>query len=197
MKRIALLALAACLGLGGAAADDSEPPYDLEREEFKCESPPFLLERPSDSWVFLKLDVLQERARAEGQDPSGFETLKAQLWWGAAKASIYVRAFPDGVHRREPPTSDLFADGQLEHLQRALSEAELKKRGPAKVGKRLATILEVEGKNAAGDPWLVQEAVVYRPEDLTVFVISLEGPAGERTKDLRKQFKKLLKKVRL
>ena len=37
----------------------------------------------------------------------------------------------------------------------------------------------------------------YRAEDVTIFVISLEGPAGKRTKDLRKQFKKLLKKVKL
>jgi len=196
MKRTACLALAACLALGSALADDSEPPYDLEREELVCESPPFKLERPSDSWVFLKLDVLQERARAEQRDPSSFETLKAQLWWGDAKASIYVRAFGDRVHRREPATSDTFAEGQLQHLLGALGDAELKKRTHAKVSKRVATVLEVQGKNGDGKDWLVQEAVVYRQQDVQIFVISLEGPA-DRAKDLRKQFKKLLKKVRL
>lgn len=197
MIRRATLACAA-LCLVSAFAQDAEPPYDLEREELTCESPPFKLERPSDSWVFLKLDVLQERARAEGQDPTSFETLKAQLWWGAARASIYVRAFGDPVHRREPATSDTFADGQIEHVLRALGQdAKLEKRGHAKVAKRVATVFEVEGQTRDGKPWLVQQAVIYRAEDLQVFVLSLEGPADDRPKDLRKQFKKLLKKVRL
>ena len=185
-----LLALAALAALPALAED--EPPYDVEQEELKSEAPPFKLERPSDSWLFIKLDLLKEQLRKKGEDTSGMQTLKGRLWWGAAKADIYLNVWPspDG-------SEDVEAVGKarLEALQKNLLEPQVKSAKLKPVGKRAAYVFELEGKppRQGAQPITIVQAVVLRPEDKQVFVITLEVAANGRVEDAKKDFQKLLR----
>lgn len=190
----ALVALPA----GALRADDEEPPYDIDQEELESDAPPFKVKRPNDSWVFIDLDAMRERERAAGRDTSGYETLQARLWWGVAKANVFVHAYPYGVNRAEPPTPEELGRPQLEAVQRSLEEAEVKGAGGGRLGRRRAFLFEVEGTNrVSGERVLIMRAITYRPEDNQVFVVSLECAREDMAKDAKKDFAKLLRRIRL
>lgn len=186
-----LLAVAVALPLTPLRAEE-EPPYDVDQKEVVSEKPPFKLERPNDSWLFIKLDKLQERLRARGEDTTGFRNLRARLWWGAAKANLFFFGYAD------PSARDLEALGKarLEQVKGSLLDSKVKSAKMARIGKRPAFVFEVEGRprREGAKPLVVVYAISIREEDAHVFELQLEAEAGnERIKDAREDFQKLLK----
>lgn len=180
------------------AAD--EPPFLEGQDRLDVATPAMRLERPSDSWQFLNLEVLERRAREAHQDVRGYEALKARLWHGTTRSNIFVKAFPDTVHRAEPPAAADLAGPMAENLVAALVEGQLKQQGAVRVGPRAGWIFEVHGRprGARPDapPVAIVSAVVYRPEDHHIFTFTLEGPA-EKITPLKRDLLKLLRKARL
>jgi hypothetical protein len=183
-----------------AAAEPAAPaePF-LQVDKVDVETPPCRIERPSDSWLFLDLEVMRRQAIEQKQDVSGYATLKARLYHGRTRSNIFVKAEADVVHRAEPPKAADLAKPMADGLVAALTDGKLEQQGAARVGAREGWLFEVRGKpkdppNAA--PVVIVRAVVYRPEDHQIFTITLEGPA-EKAADLRKDLLKLLKKVKL
>lgn len=173
-----------------ARAED-DPPYDVEQEELKGESPPFKLERPSDSWLFIKLDALREQIRKQGGDTSGLQNLKGRLWWGAAKANVFLYAYPD----RGEAELEALAKNRLEQIKGNLIEPQVKSFKPARIGKRPAFVFEIEGKppRVGADPVVLVIAMAVRPEDKQVFEVIMEVAGNGRVADAKKDFAKLLK----
>lgn len=192
MNQRALPGLLAVVLLAAPIAAEEEPPYDIEQKEVTSEKPPFKLERPNDSWLFIKLDKLQEQLRAKGEDTTGFRNLRARLWWGAAKANLFLFAYGD------PSAKDLEALGKarLERVKGNLEEAKVKSAKMSRIGKRQAFVFELEGKprRAGAKPLVLMFAISIREEDAHVFEVSMEVEAeNERAKEAREDFQKLLK----
>lgn len=177
---------------------DEEPPFLEGQDRVDVQTPPLRLERPSDSWQFLNLEVLERKARDAGQDVSGYQTLKARLWHGSTRSNIFVHAVPDLVHRAAPPTPAELARPMVEGLVRQLVDGKLEQEGAARVGPRAGWIFEIHGKPRADAPAPVAivRAVTYRAEDHHMFTFTLEGPV-EKIAQLKRDFMKLLKKARL
>ncbi len=209
--RAAVLVAAASLAASGVVLspapvvaqdepDAEDPPFLEGQDRVDVASPAMRLERPSDSWQFLNLEVLERKAREARQDVSGYASLKARLWHGSTRSNIYVHAVPDTVHRAEPPTPADLARPMVEGLVGALVEGKLEQQGAARVGPREAWIFEVHGKprGARPDapPVAIVRAVAYRAEDHHIFQFTLEGPA-EKIGQLKRDFMKFLKKARL
>lgn len=181
-----------------AEPDPDAPPF-LEVDRVDIETPPCRIERPSDSWQFVNLEVMHRKAIEAKQDVSGYVTLKARLFHGRTRTNIFVKVEPDVVHRAEPPKPTDLAKPMIDGFVAALVEGKLVKQGSVQVGAREGWLFEVRGKPrdpAGAPPIVLVRAVVYRPEDHQLFTITLEGPA-DRAADLRKDLLKMLKKTRL
>jgi hypothetical protein len=185
------LLLASSLVLALPAAAEEDPPYDVEQEELKGDAPPFKLERPSDSWLFIKLDVLKEQVQKQGGDTSGFTNLKGRLWWGAAKANLFLYAYPD----RGDAELEAQAKGRLERIKQNLLEPQVKSFKAARIGKRPAFVFEIEGKppRVGADPVVLLVAMASRPEDKQMFEVIMEVAGNGRVEEAKKDFSKLLK----
>ncbi len=197
---LAALSLAlAALAPGAARAEDDpgDAPYFEGLEAVDVQAPPCRIERPSDGWLFLNLEVLAQRARAAGQDARGYEALKARLWRGSARANIYVRAQPDVVARREPATSAELGRATLARMQEAWPGARVVQQGAVRVGRREGFVFELHATPpGAKQPVALVLATVFRPEDNQIFTLSLEVHP-DRLEAVRKDFAKLLKKARI
>ncbi|MCO5165156.1 MAG: hypothetical protein M9894_02155 [Planctomycetes bacterium] len=196
---VAALALALAAGLPAGAQDD-EPPFLEGQDRVDCQEPPLRVERPSDSWMFINLEVMQRRAEQARQDVSGYRTLRARLWHGSTRSNIFVHATPDNVRRTSPPAAAELARPMAEGLVGALEGGKLEAQGATRVGAREGWMFEVHGRPRGRDEnagaIAIVRAVVYRPEDGHVFTFTLEGPA-EKIAQLKRDFVKLLKKVRV
>jgi hypothetical protein len=180
-----------------AKADDE--PILVGQERFDCQEPPFRLERPSDSWQFLDLAVLERKAREAHQDTSGYQALKARLWQGATRANIYVYVQPDLVNRAAPPEPAELGQPIAQGLVAALLDGKLEQEGAVRVGSRAGWTFEVHGRPhepANAPPIAVLGTVVYRPEDHQIFKLTLECPEAELGR-LKRDYAKLLRKARL
>lgn len=178
------------------AADDT--PF-IEGDKVDVETPPCRLERPSDSWQFVNLEVTRRQAIEQKQDVSGYATLKARLYHGRTRSNIFVKAEPDNVHRAEPPKPADLARPMAEGLVAALTDGKLEQQGAVRVGAREGWLFEVKGTPKQGNdpkPIVILRAVVYRAEDHQLFTITLEGPA-DKASELRKDLLKMLKKARI
>lgn len=209
LRAVALSAAATLAAVGAVAPThvvaqeepaEEEPPFLEGQDRVDVATPAMRLERPSDSWQFLNLEVLERKAREARQDVSGYQTLKARLWHGSTRSNIFVHAVPDTVHRAAPPAPADLARPMAEGLVGALVDGKLEQQGAARVGPREAWIFEVHGKprNARPDapPIAIVRAVAYRNEDHHIFQFTLEGPA-EKIGQLKRDFMKFLKKARL
>lgn len=187
-----LLALVPC-----AAAEDGDPGDDLflEGDKQTCEDPPFRIERPNDSWRFIDVRKLEAQASARREDVSVYERLRYRLWYGSARANIYVTAWKDDQSREEPLTAEGFASTQIEGLRPVLGEMVVVRTAATKVGKRAGALFEVRG-TLRGKPHAIVQAIVVRPEDHAIVLLSLEC-APDDVKDLMKDFKTFLKKARI
>lgn len=195
-----LLLLAAVLAPGPlllpAWAQDppAADPYLPDLDRLDCQEPPLQVRRPDDSWTFVDLAVLEQQARQKGEDTSGYRTLRARLWHGASRSSIFVRTW--GWRGREAPTPAELGESMLAEWQASLADPRVRARGTARVGRREGYVFEVEGSQAgSGERLHVMQAVVHRPEDNQVLVIALETTA-EDPRPLKKDLLELLKKVR-
>ena len=178
MNRTALLAWLLLVALPVAADDDPPPPYDDKQSEFKTDAPPLKVERPTESWYFLKLDELKKQCEERKQDTSGFQNLKARLYWGLGRANVYLYAQAD------PNAKDLEALGKarLDRIKNQLREVKVKSQGAGRVGKRAAYLFELEGKppRDGAQAVTIMAAVVIREEDHQVFDVVLEVQPGGR-----------------
>ncbi|MBX3472162.1 MAG: hypothetical protein KF878_35365 [Planctomycetes bacterium] len=181
-------------------AQDDEPPFLEGQDRVECQEPPLRVERPSDSWMFINLEVMQRRAEQARQDVSGYRTMRARLWHGSTRSNIFVHATPDHVRRTAPPPAAELARPMAEGLVAALEGGKLEGQGATRVGAREGWMFEVHGRprgrDAEAGAIAIVRAVVYRPEDSHVFTFTLEGPA-EKIAQLKRDFVKLLKKVRV
>lgn len=204
---VALLVGAAALAVPVPATAQGEPkapapedpPFLEGQDRVDVEAPPMRLERPSDSWMFLNLEVLQRRARDARQDVSGYQNLKARLWHGSTRSNIFVHAQPDTVHRAEPPTAAELAGPLMQGLVQALVDGKVEQQGAVRVGGREGWSFEVHGRSRgeANAPLMaIMRAVAYRNEDHQIFMFTLEAPA-DKIGPLKRDFGKLLKKVRI
>lgn len=195
----ALLVSAAALAAPPVEAQD-EPPFLEGLDTLEVETPPFRLQRPSDSWMFLDLAALERQAEAQRLDTSGYRTLKARLWLGASRANIYVHVTPDPyANRATPPTAQELAAPQRDGLVRALLEGRLEGEGAVRVGQREGWSFEVHGRPrdpADAPPVAILRTLVYRVEDRQIFQLTLEGPL-DRAAALKRDYAKLLRKARL
>lgn len=192
--------------LAPAALAQDEPAEDspfLEGDKIELEDPPLRLSRPNDSWQFIDVEKIKAKRRAQGLNNAGYATLCAQLWYGAARANLFVRcwkaaALPQG----DKAADDLLADGFQRELEGILKNPKLGKRKRVKVGKRAGIWFEIQGE--APDPrdpdkmvtLTIIKIVVFRPEDNAILTLSLEFSDPKRAKALGKDLKKLLKKVK-
>jgi len=195
--RAALVLSALAAAPAFAQEDPEEPPYDIEQEELESEEPPFELKRPNDSWVFIDLEAMRERAEARRQDTSGYATLKGRLWYGGARSNIYVHVFPSSG---PAPELQALGEGYVERTRNSLRDAEVLAQGAGRVGRRRAWLLEVEGQppTRLDAPRIrILRAVLHRPEDDVVFVFTLECELLDRYDDAKEDFMKLLRKARL
>src|SRR5688572_32206577 len=129
-----LLLAAALLAAPPVVADDdpkADPKGEPSEEIFlgvdkvDVEAPKMRVERPSDSWQFINLELAQRQAREQGQDTSGYATLKARLYQGRTRSNIFVHAQPDPQARKEPPPAQELAGPMIEGLVRALGQGKL------------------------------------------------------------------------
>jgi hypothetical protein len=176
-----------------------DPPFLEGQDRVDIETPAMRVERPSDSWMFLNLEVLQRQAREARQDVSGYLHLKARLWHGSTRSNIFVHAQPDTVNRAEPPTPQAIAEPLMQGLVQALTEGKVEQQGAVRVGNREGWSFEVHGR-PRGEPngalVAIMRAVVYRNEDHQIFMFTLEATA-DKIGPLKKDFGKLLKKSRV
>jgi hypothetical protein len=186
--------LAALLVCTPALAQDDSP--FLEGDTAKSDQPPVALKRPSDSWQFV--DV--EKLRAQGKVQDG--RLKFQLWYGAARAAIFVRAWIGSNPQDQSSPAQEQADRSKRELGQIIRQAKFSKLKGIRVGRRAGVWLEVTGKvpqqrdrTKLRDIMIVQ-AFCFRPDDNAMLVFSMEFSDTSRAKALVKDFKKLLKKVR-
>jgi hypothetical protein len=195
LSALALPALAPAPAL--AQDDDAEVDDDssfLGVDKHTCQDPPIRLTRPNDAWQFVDLAKVYAQRGGAGN-------LKFQLWYGAARASIYVRAFKLSPSAKLPELDGL-VDGGVAELTKALQEAKVTAKKGAKVGKRPAALYAMEGK--APHPRrrtelrtvFITRVVCTRKEDNTVLVIQLEHSDSSRASALGKDLKKLLKKAK-
>lgn len=220
MKRLALLTAALTLFCAPGLAKDPPKKEDkkdakkdekapdgkkaeagtfLKVSEVKSTTPPIKVTRPSDSWQFINMEFMKKRARANGDSTAGFETLKARLWFGAYKANIFVRAWVDKVSREKPLTLTELYTEKFKQLQQAFDNPKLKKPKGTKIGKQKAITFELKGKlKASGKPHFMLVAVTYREADKAIGLFALEISSDDKgkLKELRKDFKKLLKKAK-
>lgn len=187
-------ALAAALLLAAPLAPlraEDDPPYDVDQDKLDGEDPAFRLERPTDSWLFIKLDQLREQVRKQGGDTSGFQNLKGRLWWGSAKANIYFYAYPD----RGDQELEAMARSRLERVKGNLIEPQVKSFKSSRIGKRPAWVFEIEGKppRVGAEPVTLIIAMAVRPEDKQVFEVIMEVAGDGKVADAKKDFGKLLK----
>lgn len=195
---LALAGLVSPTGSAPAAAQDAdgEDPTDdtfLQGDDLVVEDPPLKLTRPSDSWQLLNLDALRRKMAERNRALP--EELKARMWYGAARANVFVHAFRDP--QADPPSeAAAVAAAQIEQLKKVLGAAtEVRGPGQVRVGARVGVMFEAHGA-LAGKPHVIMRAVVVRPDDRQIITLTLECPP-DRLKDLRKDWKKLLKKARL
>ena len=92
-------------------------------------------------------------------------------------------------------TVEQYGQPLLDEVKAALTEAEVKQAGAAKVGPREAWMFEVHGKAGAAARAVVK-AVTFRPEDKVVLTVTLECPA-ERVAALKRDLTKVLRKARV
>jgi len=195
-----LLLPVACAQDDGAGEVGDESPF-LDLDKASCEDPPLKITRPSDSWQFVDLEKVKAQRQAQGESLQSYATLKFQLWYGAARASILVRAFSLGGAGKLPELEEL-VDGGVRELQGILRDAEVKAKKGVKVGKRPAAWYQVEGQAPEPRrptelrPVVVIRVVAVRPEDRTVLLVQLEHGDPKRTEDLSKDHKDLLKKAK-
>lgn len=179
------------------AAED--PPFLEGQDRVDIETPAMRVERPSDSWMFLNLEVLQRQAREARQDVSGYQNLKARLWHGSTRSNIFVHAQPDTVNRPTPPTAQELAGPLMQGLVQALTDGKVEQQGAVRVGAREGWSFEVHGRprGEANAPLVaIMRAVAYRNEDHQLFMFTLEAPA-DKIGALKRDFGKLLKKARI
>ncbi len=190
MKRLILTALllAPCV-----FADDSAFLENTEKVELK--EPLLRVTRPSKEWVFMDLEVLKKQelkkaGSAKGPVEDTFQRLKAELQFSSANASFFVYAWSDA--HKEPPTPETLGGEILEQTRNFFKDkGKVVSSSKAKLGKLDGWGVEVEGTlTQGGDELSVSKLVVYRPEDKTVFLLSLEVP--RKKADLVKKEKKKL-----
>lgn len=189
------LALAFVCGL--ARGEDPPPAPDdppfLVGDTHTCKQPPLRVTRPSDAWQFVDLARV---GRASGGT-------KFQLWYGAARANIIINAWVEGLRdeiKKDP--SGHAVEQRRRQLEGTVRELKVVRRKRVKIGKRVGALLVVTGKVPARRdptrlrPITIEKAICYRPEDSVFLEVHLEFEDPRRTKQLEKDFKKLLKKVR-
>ncbi len=201
---LVLLALALltapALGQQEDGADDDSPFLGVSKA--KVDDPPLGVSRPNDSWQFVDLDKVKVQLSAQGRSLAAYRTLKFQLWYGAARATIFVRAWKLPQKPSGKPADEQVAEARITELRSVLKDAKVGKRKRTHVGKRAGIWFEVSGKAPKPqNPTELHDLVIYsvvgyRPQDMAVVMASIEFSDTKRAKALAKDFKKLVKKVK-
>ena len=171
----------------------------LEGDSFTCKAPPLRLKRPHDAWLFVDLEKAKAKRREDGLSLDGYGTLKFQLYFGAARANLYVHAWNNPLKVSLERVSTHHRDSVVSNLR----DGEVKKTKKVRVGKQVGTYYEISGNVA--DPRdntklkaiTILTAAAYREADKAVVTLELRFDANnKRAKELAKDFKKLLKKAK-
>lgn len=171
----------------------------LKGSKHTCKKPPLRVSRPNNSWRFVDIAKMKQKLLKDGQELKGFENLQFRLWFGAYKANIYVRAYVDPVPNREKPlTAADLALERIKRLKASFVKPKVKRPRSTKLGKQKAVIFEISGTLANKKPHFIIIAVAYRSQDKAVAQFALEwsGADKKKQKELRKDFKKFLKKAK-
>ncbi len=205
--RLSGLALPVALLLLAPVAPAQDEPEEastyLEGDKVKVDDPPLRHTRPNDSLQYINNEKVKEQRRAQGLSNADYTNLRAHLWYGAARASVYVRCWKGAAPARgDKPANELLADSFQRELQGILRNSKLGKRKRVKVGKRPGIWFEIQGE--APDPrdrdktitLTIMKVVAYRAEDKAILTVALEFSDPKRAKALAKDLKKLLKKVK-
>lgn len=171
----------------------------LKGDTFTCKAPPLRLKRPHDSWLFVDIEKAKAKRREEGLPLDGYGTLKFQLFYGAARANIFVHAWNNPLKVSLERVATHHRDTVVSNLR----DGEVKTTKKVRVGKQVGTYFEISGNvpdptdNTKLKAITILTATAYRDADKAVVTLELRFDAGSpRAKDLAKDFKKLLKKAK-